>query len=528
MKKRDRTSDVVAKAMLYVDASESFSDQKKAKQGVYEIYATFVREAFGLEEVRVLSGGRKIKVWRFSDESEYARGELSASRIAALLIKYRRALKSLGAVHKRFKPSLSEAKKILTEAGVPEHLVKGLNPNIRIKTLEDRIATLKRTWPGGSGTGAMVRIALAGIKIYHPSYYRLGGAVSYLKSITNEKQKAQLKAKHDRKIFINPDFLLKKALSVLTSSSSPWISVAVALCAVTGRRPTEIMKTARFRTDENTPENYIRFNGVLKSRDRKYDDDFGEWDIPVFAEPELIVKALRRMRKTLKAAEGEAQKAGGKGNYWTGGYLRFTDKSGKEKVASIFDRSYLNDVDHNVAINQQYNGMLNDELRRWFNSGDIDIKSLRAVYTKMVWEREKDNSPETYESMTTRVLCYSQSSLSEAVKHYAAIELSDKTESIDTSTGNDERYVPSAELLALMEQADSVIARRSLRAPALKRVHEWAKAKATAGLAISELTVTYIRKFCLADGKKVNANTAALYIEILGLLRTKQDKSAAR
>ncbi|HGJ5855074.1 protelomerase family protein [Arsenophonus nasoniae] len=516
--KRDKTKSLVKQAKLYIDENDQKITSADARRGSFHIYNYYVKKCLGLEEKKVFLEGKKINVWSFVKDCEYSRGELSASRIASLLIKYRRALKELGAIHKKFSRSLEAAKKEMIKAGVEQKVVDSLHPNLKVKTLEERIAFLKRKYPKGSrsGTGAIIRQALDSIRIYHPSYYRLGGAVSYVKSITNEQQKIRLKAKHDEKIKVNPAFLLKKARAVLDDKNSKWTSLTVALCAVTGRRPTEIMKTAKFRIDNHTPENYIKFSGLLKSRDRRLDDDFGEWDIPVFHDSKAILRAHKRIRRKLREHEQKEQEAGGKGNYWTGGYLRYINRKGEDVIASIFDPTLIHDVDHNMAINQQYNGVLNDELRKWFQSADIEIKSLRAIYTKMVWEREKDTSSETYDSMTTRVLCYSKDSISEAVKHYAAIELSDKIETLETTKGAEKTYIPSEELLKKMEAADSIIDKRSLRAPALKRIHQWAKSKASLGLSISELKPSYIRRHCLVDGKKINDRTAKLYLELIG------------
>lgn len=521
MKKRDRTGELIEKAKAYIEHKSNNDGGKAARQSVYNIYITFIKKAFGLEEKKIKTGVYTTKLWDFTPDSDFKKGLLSASRIASILIKYRRALQTLGAIHNKFDSTLEEAKKILLDAGVDRELVNGLKTSIKPETLEERIKIIKRMYPVGysSGAGSMVRQALAGIRMYHPIYYRLAGAVSFVKSISNEKQKIKLKEKHDKKTIINPEFLINKANQVICDESSSWVELTVALCAVTGRRPTEIMKTAKFSVNENTPDNYVLFSGVLKSRDRKYEDGFGEWDIPVFSSPEMVIKGLSRLRRKLKEYEQERQDKGGKGNCWTGGYLRYTNSHGEAVEVSIFDKQLINDVDHNQAINQQYNGLLNDALRRWFNSAAVEMKTLRAVYTKMVWEREKDNSTETYDSMTTRVLCYSQSSISEAVKHYSAIEISDKVKAIATSDDMDKKaFISNSDLVKLLNEADSSIAMRSLRAPALARVHKWAKGKAAQGLPFNDLTVTYIRKHCLAGGKKINANTAKLYLELIGVI----------
>lgn len=519
---RDKTKELISKAKMYIDGKSSENSEKIQQKSVRYIYGYYIKKCLGLAENTVVINDEKVKVWQFVPDCEYLKGDVSASQIAALLVKYRRALKSLGAIHKDFIPSLNIAKKQLINAGLDKHIVDGLNPKLRLETLEERIEILKRKHPRGaaSGKGMMIHNAINSIKIYHPSYYRLAGAVSYVKAITNQKQKTRLKEKHDKKIRFNPDFLLRKARAVLDNKHAGWVELTVALCAVTGRRPTEIIKTAKLWRDRQTPENYMRFSGLLKSRDRKLDDDFGVWDIPVFHDEKIIIKAIRKVRKEIRENEKRAQDEKNAGNHSAGGYLQYINQKGEDVTVSIYDSQLINDVDHNMAVNKQYNRPLNEELRRWFESGDIAIKSLRAIYTKMVWEREKDSSSETYDSMTTRVLCYSKSSLSEAVKHYAAIELSDKVEKIEIATDKNEASISHEELSQKLYEADDIIEKRSVRAPALKRIHGWLKEKKSLGFKLNELTTTYIRKHCLVGGKKIDSNTAKLYLDLVGISET--------
>lgn len=277
MKSRDETEALMKKAREYKSQSENGEHIGDNRHNAYAIYSRFVRKAFGLEEKTTIIQGDKFNHWSFRHDSDYAKGELSASRIASVLIKYRRALKSLGAINTNFERTLKRARQHLLQAGVAADIVKGLSSHISTQHLEDRIAMIRRAYPVGetSGQGMLVRRALAGIAMYHPSYYRMAGAVSYVKSITNKKQHTRLKEKHNEKIRVNHHFLIKKAREVLDNPESSWVSLMVALCAVTGRRPTEIMKTAKFWPCNTKPENYVSFTGLLKSRERRLDEGFG-------------------------------------------------------------------------------------------------------------------------------------------------------------------------------------------------------------------------------------------------------------
>lgn len=142
--RRDKTKLVIRNAKLYIKDEKSNFDENLARVGAYYIYNRYIKTNLGLEEKKVTIGGKKNKIWGFVENCEYLRGEISASRIASLLIKYRRALKELGAINSKFSRSLAEAKQALLKAGVEQKLVNRLNAKLQVKTLEDRIALMKR------------------------------------------------------------------------------------------------------------------------------------------------------------------------------------------------------------------------------------------------------------------------------------------------------------------------------------------------------------------------------------------------
>ena len=506
----DKTDEFLKRARSYVKVKDKSTH-------VYNLRKQFVTEGFSLEFKKV-SG---VEKWSFKADSKVAKGELSASRVASVIINYRNALKTLGAINKDFKKSLEKAKDLLISYGVEESLVDGLKHNIKTDTLVDRLSEIRKQYNKGSvkSNSDYIRATIDSVSIYHPTYYKLSSPLSYVKSISNAKNAEALKAKHDKKIKINTNFIYNKAREVLNNSKSDWVDLTISLVALTGRRPTEIMKTANFKLCKEK-ENYLIFNGILKSRDRNLDIDFGEWSIPVLTDPELIIQSLKTMRRKLTTQEKSQEAAGAKGGYFSGGFLRYYNEQGKEVTASISDKKYINDINHNKAINAQYNQVLNERLRKWLSSGDIEMKSLRAIYTKSIWEQEKSTSPETYESMTTRILCYSNKTISDAVKHYAALEIDNTIESVQVMSSGDSAPLGAELLISELNSFDEIIKVKSIKAKKLAIIHEWTKARTNNGMTKDDLTVSYIRKNCKIGGRSINADTAGLYMVLINMVKS--------
>jgi hypothetical protein len=507
---RDQTEHLLKRLNHY---SEIKNERRKVSDHTDKLMKTFVREAFGLSSKRIKGN----TLWTFKDDSDVSTGDLSASRVSSILIKYRNSIKTLGAVHADFESSLSNARALMAELGAPEADYKGLKASVKTETLLDRIGVLSKKYRSANShqNAAQIRAVVNFIEIFHPFYYKLSSPLRFVKAIANDKNKTALTAKHKKRVSVNAEFIYKKATSVLENPSDhDWVDMTISLCALTGRRPTEIMKTAKF-AQNNDRENYVIFNGVLKSRDRKLDNDFGDWAIPVIGDPDLIIKSLKTLRTKLGKAEKD--KTGGVRG---GGLLTFTTRNGKTVKASIFDKRYVNDADHNEAINQMYNGTLNERVRKWLNTGDFDVHSLRAIYTKYIDQREEDLYPESYESRTTRILCYSTQTLSEAVKHYAALKIDNSIDTVEVYQGDVKQDVKkeSNDLLKKLEKAAPAIDEKSKKAKKLTAIQDWALIQCERGLTEKELTVSYIRKHCKVGGRSVNADTAGLYLVLCNLV----------
>ena len=488
------------------------TNKVKVRNHLYQLMRDFVKKPFGLESEKI--EGRYI--WAFHPDSEAMKGEVSIGHVGNILIRYRNRIKTMGIVHPDFKKSVTECRKNLIRYGVPEEKAKGIKSDITLKHLEERISLLSKEFKKGSSNSNwdLIRSSLSSIRIYHPFYYSLLSPLKHCRAISNDQDKKSLKAKHDYKVRINHDFLYSKAREVLNDfKNQDWVSLTVALCALTGRRPTEIMKTGSFRSHPEK-DNYVLFNGILKSRDRFLDDDFGNFPIPVFEAPTLIKSALRSLRMKLRHAEKKAEKDGRSND----GYLKFRDARGKDTTASVFDKRFFNSIEHNKAINAQYNPRLNEFLKEWFDSDEIEMKSLRAIYTKAVYEMEESITHETYPSLTNRVLCYSTKSLSKSVQNYAAIELDTSIERISTPKIQKAQDNKNSGLLNKLEKFDRLIELKGQKAKKLPVIHQWLKTQLKEEKLYEEPSVKIIRRDCRVNDKKVNSDTAALYLVVVDLV----------
>lgn len=508
LKTRDQTARLLKRLEHY---SEIKTNSRKVSDHNDKLMKDFVRDAFGLSSTRI----DKQVVWSFDGDSEVAKGDLSASRVCAILIKYRNTIKTLGSVNADFEDSLSRARVQMKMLGAPESDYKCLKASVKTDTLLDRIGVLSKKYR--TENKPELRTVVNSISIFHPFYYKLAKPLKDIKAPINAKDKKTVAMKHKKQIRVNADFIYKKSISVLENASDhDWVDMTIALCALTGRRPTEIMKTGKF-SECKERDNYVTFNGILKSRDRKLDDNFGDWAIPVIENPALIIKSLKTLR--VKLGKAEKAKAGGVSG---DGKLKFTTRNGKAVEVYIFDKRYVNNIDHNEAINQKYNGTLNERIRKWLHTGDFDVHSLRAIYTKVIHEREEVLYPNTdsYQTRTTRILCYSTETISGAVDHYAALKIDNSIDTVEVYQGDKKQDVKkeSGELIEKLKKATPVIEEKARKAKKLTAIQEWALVQCERGLTENELTVSYIRKHCKVGGRSINADTAGLYLVLCNLV----------
>lgn len=98
-------------------------------------------------------------------------------------------------------------------------------------------------------------------------------------------------AQRTTKFLANPDAIVRRATVLLGSYA--WAEIAAGLAVVTGRRCTEVIKTARF---EHKTKYSLMFAGSLKRRGEPIECVF---EIPTLCQAELVLSAIAVLRKKL-------------------------------------------------------------------------------------------------------------------------------------------------------------------------------------------------------------------------------------
>jgi len=89
--------------------------------------------------------------------------------------------------------------------------------------------------------------------------------------------------------FYNESEYIQRAVALLNTKS--YINVAMGLCAVTGRRPSEILLTAEFK---KAGDYAVIFSGQLKTKDSENARD--NYYMPTLIEADTVIDALNRLR----------------------------------------------------------------------------------------------------------------------------------------------------------------------------------------------------------------------------------------
>lgn len=100
-------------------------------------------------------------------------------------------------------------------------------------------------------------------------------------------------AERDTKFISDPETIVATAKNLINSFE--WASIAAGLAALTGRRSSEVIKTASF---EYKTKYSVMFSGSLKRKSEPIDVVF---EIPTLCEAELVIAAIAKLREMLGA-----------------------------------------------------------------------------------------------------------------------------------------------------------------------------------------------------------------------------------
>jgi hypothetical protein len=132
-------------------------------------------------------------------------------------------------------------------------------------------------------------------------------------------------ASRNTKLIASPDLIVEKAQQLL--SSSQWSEIAAGLAVVTGRRSTEVIKTAKFTYKTQYS---VTFSGSLKRRGELVECVF---EIPTLCPAKLVINAIALLRKFLGEEVAELSN-----NQISGRYSRAVSKKCDEHFANLVPR----------------------------------------------------------------------------------------------------------------------------------------------------------------------------------------------
>ncbi|MGI0120270.1 protelomerase family protein [Zooshikella sp. RANM57] len=413
--------------------------------------------------------------------------KISHNHYINLMNNYRRSIKALGYKHHLIDKTLKTF--VDKYKGYRPEIADMLDYSLPLKTLRENIVILKSE----SRSKSDFRSDLLALRIEFHLYYLFEP-----KGIAVDKRKSQVKEalneKHENVIKINGENIIKIAEKLLQNKSN-YTDIAIGLALLTGRRANEIMKTAKCRV---ASDKTLFFDGQLKTHNRYLFETLGEYEIPCLTKPELVIKALKRLRKMT----GEEM-------------LVYTDVDGSTVRKKVKD-SDKNDLKHNDAVNRRFTASLNQRTKAILGHGQFSFRTCRSIYVELAFhEFRKDK--ESKAAFRSRVLGHSGGDKS-TQNHYEGWELDNTIETIDLISADHEskKQQFDKKLLDHLEQYDDVIANYR-RAPNWKKIHEWLKSQVKQGVEVGHITVSYIRKMCIIDNKNLNANTIQKYIETIEL-----------
>lgn len=399
-----------------------------------------------------------------------------------LMENYRNGVKALGFKHHNIERNINSF--LRKYSGALDGIDELINPDLSIQQLRDNLIILRAK----SVTGSELRRDLLSLKIEHHAYYMFEpkGAV---KDWIRDDDKSKLTKKLHNQILVNPAWI-KQITSDLLSKSSPSVSdLCIGLALATGRRLTEVLKTAQLT---KVADNKLLFTGQLKTKNRHLFEEVKPYEIPCMVKAETVIKALKLLRKK---TEGEK--------------IKYPNVLG-EIIENTVGNGDTKDYDHNKAVHKRYESTINRDIRFLLKNGHFSLKDCRAIYTEITYD-EHSNAGEARSAYRHRVLGHS---IIETQLHYEAFKIDESITTIKLL--NDDKADEStadtqSALVDYLTKADSDVIAYA-RAPKIAIMHEWLKSEISNGLKIEVITPSYIRRHCLFDGKQLNLNTIKKYV----------------
>lgn len=452
-----------------------------------------------------------------------------------LMSRYRNAIRALGYKHHALEYHLGRLVSQYSDLYPKLELSKKLAPHLSIKTLRENVVSLKKA--PGVVRGCDFHKALNELQIEHYAFYAFA-SVRLAGELKSKGQKKALEDKLKYQVEINPAWVVGKAEVLIREGmqelqgylalpaknrprQTPYASLAVGLALASGRRMTEIMKTATF-TDVKDSTNMVEFGGQLKTKFRYLFEDLKPYKIPVLVDKALFLAGFEVLRKFSRTERVKLRLA-----------------SGEYEEVKVIAR--LNEAAHNDAVAQKYASTLNAAVRRLLECPEFTFKDCRAIYAAV---GSVLHNPDKVDRLVwAKTYLGHADEESDTAKHYLGFLVDHDVDGLNVIHGarkqsdKDKKQASGGEaadqdFLNHLNQCDERVAANK-RAKVWPAVHEWLKDKVAHGLTRAQIYQevassnrstdpaawlrSYIRKNCLVNGRSLNPATVLEYITGSGL-----------
>lgn len=392
--------------------------------------------------------------------------------------------------------------KELATKDVEEILIE-LDPKNDMPTIRLALKKLRHEFKGH----AVISEAIKRVHIENQAYYWLMACQYRVSNIVREESSKSFSEKRNDTLLINPEFVLDWSKSVLvdnknktknTSDKEIKTEVArltLALMVATGRRTSEILKTAIF-TKMNS-EREVMFDGQLKLKDREALSAAGnEYPIPLLFDADLVISALNRLRR-----------------FSSDIVIGYMKDDGTDVFSKLNDKKLRMDIRHTEGVNDCMSDIINMECKRLFNSADVRPYFLRAAYTSIAFERGLNKKGEGEFAFRKRVLGHSDYKSS---ANYDRFKLSTGIKSIQQENIGATNEKSASETLDFLSGFDDEI-KSNTRAKGMHKLHDHAMNLAkNNGIELAQINATWARKQII-NGKTIGAASVKSWLAVLGL-----------
>ena len=429
-----RRQDVQGRISSYIIKIKELDKKYLPKQNLYESGRREYNSALSVWRKKVQDACTTEKRWLDPDN------KLRLSSYKRRLTDYRSSIKSMEFEHPRFRFKFEKLK--LKNKDRLELLDKYSGSVIEIRT---NLVNARRCYEDLSTEERWAFTQVSKLDLEHPAlrYMRMLDGESLILNKVSNKNLVDRHREQNRLNIPYAEWGLVFKDILASRSSRDYIDLTLAICWFTGRRSTEVMKTAVF-----TPLNdsSVEFEGQLKmiAGDKK------SFEIPVLTDSGALIDALAIIRKQRDFRDFDAKR-----------------------------------------VNASTASTLNKRLRHHLGTDNVEVKSLRAIYGAYCHKyinRGRDSSS----VYIATILGHSEDDI-DTVKSYDGVLILDesKTESQVISEKMAQVNKVKAELLNL---AGSLDGKKKLKGRAMAKIHAAVKEMIEAGE--TQFNMSRISKFC--------------------------------